>query len=83
MSTPEHGTRARYLPAGGACRCDACKAAQRDYQREYRRQGRDKEAMNRCGTCAPGLGWPRMPGNPLTDGPASSTSHLSRQEEPS
>lgn len=32
METPEHGTRSRYAKG---CRCDACKAANTDYMREY------------------------------------------------
>jgi len=55
-----HGTYSRYTR--GKCRCDACKAAHRDYQRAYRRSGRDKAVAARLGGCVPGLGWPRYPG---------------------
>lgn len=36
MSNPPHGTRARYLVAGGKCRCEACTKANNEYMREYR-----------------------------------------------
>ena len=52
-----HGTTTRYQR--GKCRCDACKAAQRDYIRNYRRRGRDKWREQHWGGCVRGLGWPR------------------------
>lgn len=40
---PPHGTRARYYhrDAEVRCRADCCRAAQRAYQRRYRRDGPD------------------------------------------
>lgn len=58
-SEAPHGKYARYV---AGCRCDACKAANRDYVRAYRRRGKDREVRGRLGDCAPGLGWPRYPG---------------------
>jgi hypothetical protein len=40
---PPHGTYARYQRAGGACRCDQCRAASAEYHRQYRwRSGRSR-----------------------------------------
>lgn len=47
--------------------CDACKAANRDYHRAYRRAARDKRVERQYGGCVAGLGWPRYPG-PTRDG---------------
>jgi hypothetical protein len=38
-----HGTYARYQRSGGACRCELCQAANREYTRQYRwRTGRNQ-----------------------------------------
>ena len=55
----EHGTYARYQGPNG-CRCDACRAASRDYQRRYRRDRRDAWVTKIYGDCVRGLGWPRV-----------------------
>jgi len=63
---PPHGTTRRYRSPQYKCRCDACRAAARDYVRAYRRTGRSTEP--RSSGCVPGLGWPRagedLPGVP-------------------
>lgn len=64
-----HGTYARYQKAGGGCRCDACRAAARDYHRAYRRRARDRWVSDNYGSCVRGLGWPRYPG-PSKDWPS-------------
>jgi hypothetical protein len=62
----EHGTYACYQkgPSGTSskpspCRCDACRAASRDYIRRYRARGADGWVNKTLGTCVRGLGWPR------------------------